>query len=241
MVEVDCDNCGETTDKRLAKIERNDHVFCSRECYHDFGRPDMEGENNPSNPAKEMVTISCEMCDDEFEVHPYRADSARFCSRDCKDENLAGQTGKGTPAWVGAKVTGECKYCGEEFKAYSYYSRDFCSKQCFREWSQDGFAGEGNPVWRGGYDGYYGSNWDQQREKALERDEYTCQECGKHADEMDQSPHIHHKKRLGWFKEEYDAPEWYEKANVVDNLETLCAACHMAKEWKEGGAQLGGR
>jgi len=94
-------------------------------------------------------------------------------------------------------------------------------------------AGENNPVWRGGWEWNYGPNWDDQREKAIERDDHECQRCGKHADEMPRSPDVHHQKRLGWFREEYDAPEWWERGNRLENLVTLCAECHLTVEWKE--------
>lgn len=235
MVEVDCDNCGETTEKRPAKVKRNDHVFCSRECYHDHGRPDMQGENNP-NPSKGKVAVDCEVCGESFEVYPYREDSARFCSRECKDRNLAGKTGEDTPAWKGSKCEYECQNCGQQFSDYSCREeRQYCSDECYREASKEMFSGDGNPVWRGGRVDNYGPNWKDQREKALDRDGHTCQECGTHTDEKEGALHVHHKKRIGWFKEEYDAPEWYERANRVGNLLTLCASCHLKIEWSEGG------
>jgi 5-methylcytosine-specific restriction endonuclease McrA len=37
---------------------------------------------------------------------------------------------------------------------------------------------------------------------------------------------VHHIRPLRVFKEEYDEPEWYELANDLDNLVSLCASCH---------------
>lgn len=236
MPEVECDNCGEMHYKRPAKIENRDHVFCSRECYHEFGRPDMRGENNP-NPSTGKVTIECDWCGDEFEVYPYRADDARFCSTECDGKFKEGITGEEHPRWKGGPPAHTCQNCGDTFERYDTVGRDceYCSKECYREASEEIFADDGNPAWRGGYRTYYGPNWDEQREKALKRDDYTCQDCEQHADDMDRSPDVHHKKRLGWFKEEYDDPEWWEKANALDNLVTLCESCHMKVEWQEGG------
>jgi 5-methylcytosine-specific restriction endonuclease McrA len=235
MAEVDCHNCGDTVEKPPGKIERNERHFCSRECYHNSGRPDMQGENNP-NPETGKVTVECEHCGDSFEVYPYREDSARFCSRECKDSNMAGETGEQSRRWEGAKETFECVECGSEFKRFDKQNDNkYCSKDCYNTASSRMFSGDGNPAWRGGYDGYYGPNWDGQRRKAIERDQRTCQRCGKHAEDMHRSPDVHHKKRLGWFKEEYDAPEWYEKANRLENLVTLCQRCHAKIEWSENG------
>ena len=229
-MEVECDNCGETTDKRPAKVEENDHVFCSRECYYDFGRPDMQGENNP-NPKKEKVGVECVQCGDIFEVYPYRKETASFCSRECKDKHQSTVTGEDAPNYRGQTKTFECQQCGGKFERYVRKNDCiYCSKECYQEASKEMFKGEANPVWRGGYDGYYGPNWKEQRQAALERDNYECQDCG----DQSEGNHVHHKKRMGWFKEEYESPQWYLRANKLENLVTLCPSCHMQREWQDG-------
>jgi len=88
----------------------------------------------------------------------------------------------------------------------------FCDKDC----RSDYFTGENNPNWNGGQSSvYYGKNWEEQRMKAIERDDYTCQVCG----ETEELLQVHH---LTPFKE-FDN---YEQANKIENLETLCATCH---------------
>jgi len=151
---------------------------------------------------------------------------------------MAGRTGADAVGWQDAQETYECQNCGDDFKEYPYRNHQkFCSEACYREASKEIFAGESNPVWRGGRVDNYGPNWDEQRQQALERDGYICQGCGLHADEMERSPDVHHKKRLGWFKEEYDTPEWYQKANRLKNLVTLCPSCHMKREWSNDAIQ----
>jgi DEAD/DEAH box helicase domain-containing protein len=65
----------------------------------------------------------------------------------------------------------------------------------------------------------YGPNWQAQRKAALERDGHACQVCGR----MEGGLHVHHKTPFRAFP-------GYEQANVLDNLATLCPACHRQAE-----------
>ncbi|MBM3145088.1 MAG: DEAD/DEAH box helicase [Chloroflexi bacterium] len=67
----------------------------------------------------------------------------------------------------------------------------------------------------------YGSNWGAQRQAALERDAYSCQVCG--AIEGEISHHVHHKIPFKAF----DIPR---EANRLENLITVCPACHQRVE-----------
>lgn len=73
------------------------------------------------------------------------------------------------------------------------------------------------------FEPYYGENWREQREKALERDNYECRVCGltneQHQAAHDQSLHVHHIQPLRTFDEPEDA-------NDVENLVVLCQGCH---------------
>jgi len=84
-------------------------------------------------------------------------------------------------------------------------------------------SGSNHPNWRGGtrYN-YRGDNWEEQREKALNRDDHTCQDCDVQETELDHVLHVHH-------------IEPYEKGvngvNEIDNLISLCPSCHAQREW----------
>ncbi|SFK67562.1 HNH endonuclease [Halogranum rubrum] len=73
----------------------------------------------------------------------------------------------------------------------------------------------------------YGSNWERQRQKTLERDNYECQHCGltnaEHEAEWNQGLHIHHRVKRRKFDD-------HRNANRLENLVTLCRDCHYDAE-----------
>jgi 5-methylcytosine-specific restriction endonuclease McrA len=227
-MEVKCDNCGDVFDKQPAKVEKTNRDFCSLDCYHDFGH-----EGNTSDEDV-RVEKTCDTCDETYKVYPYRADESRYCSRECADKGDYHLEGEEHGRWSGGPETHTCQNCGDSFERYPRKNDSkYCSRECFREASEGMFSGEGNPAWRGGWHHYYGANWDEQRAAAIERDDNTCQDCGVSGDELDRSLDVHHKKRIGWFREEYDAPEWWERANRLENLVSLCSSCHKKREWSK--------
>jgi len=77
------------------------------------------------------------------------------------------------------------------------------------------FTGEKHPMWKGGISKTRGFDWDVMRKKALERDGYKCQFCGKKHKVV-----VHH--IVG-----YNVSE----DNSLANLITLCISCHIKLEW----------
>lgn len=71
------------------------------------------------------VTITCEVCGDEFSVPPSRSDSAKYCSSECYGETIQKESGK--------RDTYTCDCCGDEFEALKSRDRKFCSQECVRE------------------------------------------------------------------------------------------------------------
>ena len=67
----------------------------------------------------------------------------------------------------------------------------------------------------------YGRNWKIQRERARARDNYQCQICG--VQEINRSHHVHHKSPFRTYQS-------FEMANQLENLITLCPACHRKAE-----------
>lgn len=89
------------------------------------------------------------------------------------------------------------------------------------EWEQP--SGENSRTWEGGYADYYGPNWKEQRRKARDRDDHTCQSCGMTKEEMGREPDVHHIRPFRKF-------ESHERANRLENLVCLCRECHAVWE-----------
>jgi len=63
------------------------------------------------------------------------------------------------------------------------------------------------------------------RQMRFELDNYTCQKCGKHQDDLDVGLHCHHIEGIRW--------EPLESADL-DKVITLCKICHIEVHKKEG-------
>lgn len=84
---------------------------------------------------------------------------------------------------------------------------------------REAFRGSKSPLWKGGVSReIYPSGWTNSlRESIRERDEYICQECGLHQDEL-----------TGRFKKHDIHHIDYNKDNLdPNNLLTLCRSCHI--------------
>lgn len=76
---------------------------------------------------------------------------------------------------------------------------------------------------------YHSKAWKSLRLQALRRDHYTCQECLKKG-KITPATTVHHIKPIRTLKGK-------EKALKLENLETVCAACHNRLH-KERGKTL---
>jgi hypothetical protein len=76
-------------------------------------------------------------------------------------------------------------------------------------------------MWAGGYDLYrairalLSGQWPEIREQALERDNHSCQNCGRHRNELNQEPDVHH-----------IIPLLAGGTHGDWNLLSLCRSCH---------------
>ncbi len=80
----------------------------------------------------------------------------------------------------------------------------------------------------------YGPNWETQRNAARARDGFRCRQCGT-PEEAGQRQHaVHHIQPFRSFGYVPGANENYKQANVLENLLTLCHACHQRVEAGRG-------
>lgn len=226
-VEVECDNCGEVTEKKPCRVERSEHDFCSRECSDEFQSEQFSGEDNPNYQGG--GTYTCEYCGSENETTPSEAEGAVYCDSECMAADFEDRhSGEGNPSWDGGLDEITCEWCGDtaEFVPAEAEVRRFCSDRCYKDWLSEeregeAWVGEDNPAWAGGQERhrFYGPNWEKQRERALERDGRRCLIC-----ESGEDLNVHHKVPLRNF--DRDKLRWHERANALDNLITLCRTCH---------------
>lgn len=84
----------------------------------------------------------------------------------------------------------------------------------------------------------YGPNWQQQRQKVLERDDFRCRTCGAGGSTLLHVHHIRPFRAYGYIPGEN---ENYRLANEPDNLVTLCPSCHRrAEAGQQTRSALGG-
>lgn len=135
-------------------------------------------------------------------------------------------------------VETECAYCGSTLERqkslYDSCERHFCTdKDCRARWLSVHNSGAGHPQYKHDADRVpYGDNYEEQRQKRLERDEYQCAICGmdrdQHLAEYGCDLHIHHITPRRVYH--HDPDKDIEDANKIENLLTLCAPHH--KEWE---------
>lgn len=188
----------------------------------------LTGVDNPSWNGGD-VTMECEWCSGEFDVTPAAVERSRYCSKECYGKAMSARDKEDTPNYQGGLVEIECAACNQlfEVKPAREDRATYCSTECMAEGYTE-ITGEDHPAWSGGTVDYYGPNWQQQRQKALERDDYTCQDCGVTKDGYEWID-VHHIRPISTFIDG-GRPD-YERANRLDNLVTFCRPCH--RRWEK--------
>lgn len=187
------------------------------------GRKMPSGENSPC--WKEKIQKKCLNCGKIFELAPSKKDR-KFCSEKCYHKYSSQHyRGKNHPLHQ-KRIVKVCSICGRNFEVrLCEKERKYCSRECYmqakrnNQYPESGFQSKENHWnWKGGVSFLpYPSEFnDKLKEKIRQRDNYTCQICGKKQEEL-----------MGYHKKFPVHHIDYNKNNCrEDNLITLCIGCH---------------
>jgi len=133
-----------------------------------------------------------------------------FCDKNCLGAWKSEAVGTVEHNSTGRKVSDEWRQTHSE--RMSGQNHPFYGQS--RPAHSERMKGEDNPNWIPGPNPKSrGVNWDEQRKKSLERDEYLCCVCNNEAEV------VHHIVAFRDFNN-------YEEANKLQNLMSLCRSCH---------------
>lgn len=179
----------------------------------------------------------CRLCGKKFDYYPSEK-PGKYCSS-CVDtdeyyeifkDNL-GYYAEGEEHPVYDRIPVKCDYCGKEDKITPSEERGkdyhFCNRKCYGRWRSKNMTGSSNPNYIDGQSRQYlySKNWSSNRKEVLERDSYSCTDCGKSKEEIGRNPDVHHIIPVREFED-------IEKAHSIDNLKCLCPECHRKAERK---------
>lgn len=181
-----------------------------REQYHG----DIPGVNTKhyGNPH---FTLTCDNCSTKIERSITDINKNNYCSEKCYHIDSRDEL-----------VKFQCDYCDKTQKRkpsrYDVSEKHFCDRSCTHKYLREKYDTSDRLR--------YGPTWNANRRKALERDNYSCVECGKTKSDIGREPDVHHIIPRRLYFENYDEPECYIRANRVDNLISLCRTHHSKWE-----------
>lgn len=169
------------------------------------------------------ITRNCDRCGVEYSS---KHKKSRFCCKNCKSY------------WWGAQIVERiCPTCGATSSHSAAALRIFATARQITCALCVNRSGSNNPRWKGGHRHYSkgrhgkdknGLSWKVQRRLAWERDNFTCQHCGKKDEKR--KPDVHHK-----------VPWCNSLSHDLENLICLCRSCHSKEDAKcheQWGGQL---
>lgn len=176
-----------------------------------------------------MPYIICETCGKKAKKIQAEVSKAKYCSYACKYEGQRRKSPEEHGRWKGGERTKVCVGCKKVFNWHelriplpTWKERKYCTQECSREHQTEYvLSGEKHPFYKGKeltprylrQKEWRTKKYQDWRKAVFERDDYTCQFCGKRGGDV-QADHI---------KTWAEHPELrYE----LDNGRTLCVPCH---------------
>ncbi len=165
--------------------------------------PAIKGK--PNLKRRTRVTLVCTICGKSYEQIASRANSSKYCSKECWGRRAAQHT---------------CLCCGKAFDWKTSTGIDYCSRECAFKHK----VGELASAWKDGKSlkrlrGSVSRKLTVWRKAINERDNYTCQRCGATG-----ITHAHHLKSFSEFPElRFD----------ISNGTTLCVNCHSLEHGRD--------
>jgi endogenous inhibitor of DNA gyrase (YacG/DUF329 family) len=101
--ETKCEQCG----KSFTTIPSQHARFCSQKCFGAWNSIHVRGENHPKHGKtydrpKDLVPLTCPVCQQEFLVKRSHAARRRYCSKECMAAAYAVRyAGESSPTWNG--------------------------------------------------------------------------------------------------------------------------------------------
>lgn len=183
--------------------DRLSKKYCSQECrYKYMPKGGKKGKHYPH--TQRARTAICPVCGKEFRaIHDHKNRQTIYCSKECWSKR--------------ATENRECPICGKKFQTTTKRNKIYCSNEC-RNLAYRERKGEQSHFWQGGKTKESklrrtNAQYKEWRDKVFKRDNYICQNCGKHTRDLE----AHHIKAQSKYPELiYD----------VDNGLTLCHECH---------------
>lgn len=221
-VQKTCTVCGKTFE--VYPYREDEAEFCSRDCARKSWSQQREEIERIQRIAKGVeklehmkAQLECDKCGKNIRKYPSEIYEHNFCSMECRSKWLGNKLkGENSPLWK-SKIPKTCENCGSEF--FVKPSREdarFCSHECYWDWRTrtDELSGENHYRWKSfeNHNKWYtsSSRWRRVRKEALDRDNHTCQICGKNEELI-----VHHK-----------TPVIEGGIHSLKNAVTLCKSCH---------------
>ena len=170
--------------------------------------------------------MTCVFCRKPFSVFPYRINLARYCSQECYGNSKRGTKGY----WLGKKRPLKTKLKIKLAKLKNptrywlgkHHSTETKDKISTSKLKSSRNRGKGHFNWKDGKSFEpYGMEFNNKlKEEVRKRDNFRCQECFRHQDELYTKSGI--KYRLQVHHIDYN-----KKNSSENNLISLCNSCHV--------------